>query len=153
MSALTKFGHLFKVIFTGAVKVEKAVEPYVEAVVPATIPAFHVFDVGVEIVKDVEAAFGAAGVVQGGAAKLEAALPGFGLALNAYTLAKFPGSEAILKAEAYVLAKKGLLNAIVAYANAIPESVTVAPSPTAMIAATATAAALNAAKSQAGTAG
>jgi len=153
MSALTKFGHLFKVIFANAVKVEKAVEPYIEAVVPATVPAFHVFDYAVEIVKDVEAAFAAAGVVKGGDAKLAAALPGFGLALDAYTREKFPGSEAILKAEAYVLAKKSLLNAIVAYANAIPESVTVAPSPTAMIAATATAAALNAAKPSAGTAG
>lgn len=153
MSWLSKFGHLFKLIFANAVKVEKAVEPYIEAVVPATVPAFHVFDYAVEIIKDVEAAFAAAGVVQGGAAKLAAALPSIGLALDAYTKAKFPGSDQVLKTEAYLASKTELINAVVAYLNAIPESIAIAPSPTAMIAATATAAALNAAKPLAGTAG
>ena len=153
MSWLSKFGHLFKTIFADAVKVEKAVEPYVEMVVPATVPAFNVFDHAVEVVKDVEAAFAAAGVVQGGAAKLAAAIPAIGLALDAYTVAKFPGSDQILKTEAYLASKTGLINSVVAYLNAIPESITVAPSSTALIAATATAAAVNASKPLAGSAG
>ena len=153
MSWLKKFGRLFKIIFADAVKVEKAVEPYIEAVVPATIPAFHVFDIGVEIVKDLEAAFAAAGVVQGGAAKLAAAIPLIGLALDAYTLAKFPGSNAVLKTEAYLASKTSVINAIVQYLNALPETLTIAPSGTALIAATAAAAAVNAAKPLAGSAG
>jgi hypothetical protein len=153
MSWLKKFGRLFKIIFSGAVKVEKAVEPYVEAIMPATVPAFNVFDGAVEIVKDVEAAFAAAGVEQGGAMKLAAALPLIGLALDSYTKAKFPGSDAVLKTEAYLASKAGLVNAVVAYLNAMPESVTVAPSGTALIAATATAAAVNAARPLAGSAG
>jgi hypothetical protein len=153
MSWLSKFGRLFKIIFADAVRVEKAVEPYIEAVVPATVPAFNVFDHAVEVVKDVEAAFAAAGVVQGGEAKLAAAMPSIGLALDAYTAAKFPGSDAVLRTEAYLAAKKGLINAVVAYLNAIPESVTVAPSSTALIAATAAAAAVNASKPLTSTAG
>jgi hypothetical protein len=153
MSWLKKFGRLFKIIFADAVKVEKAVEPYIEAVVPATIPAFNVFDHAVEVVKDIEAAFAAAGVVQGGAAKLAAAIPLIGLALDSYTKAKFPGSDAVLKTEAYLASKTGLVNAFVAYLNALPETITVAPSGTALIAATAAAAAVNATKPLAGSAG
>ena len=144
MSFLSKFGSVFKAIFAGAKKVEQAVELPIETLFPATVPIFNVFDRGVEIAKDVEAAFAAAGVEKGGAQKLAAFLPGFSDALDEYTRDKFPGSEAILKAEAYLSSKTALANAIVGYLNSLPESLTVQPTQSALIAAAAAAAATNA---------
>ena len=144
MSWLSKFGHVFKAIFTGAQKVEQAVEIPIEMLFPATVPIFNVFDHGVEIAKDVEAAFAAAGVEKGGALKLAAFMPGFSAALDEYTKDKFPGSESVLKAEAYLASKTALANAIVGYLNALPESVTAQPTQSSLIAAAAAAAATSA---------
>jgi hypothetical protein len=146
MSWLTKFGSTLKSIFTNAQTLEQKAEPIVESLLPASIPVFDVFDTGIEIAKDVEAGFASAGVVKGGSQKLVAALPGFGAALDAYTTAKFPGSTAVLKSEAYIASKPVLMNAIVNYINALPETLTVAPTPSSIIVAAATSAAVSAAK-------
>jgi hypothetical protein len=141
LSFLSKFGKVVLSIFGVAGKIEKIIEKPVEAIVPASTIAFNIFDTGVEIAKDVEAAFAAAGQQSNGSAKLAAALPGFSAALDAYTLAKFPGSDQILQAEAYLASKTALINAIVQYLNSLPESVQITPSSSAIVAAAAVSAA------------
>lgn len=148
MSWLKAFGQKIKTIFDDVAVVEKKVEPIVEAFLPQSTPLFDVFDVAVEIAKSVEGSFAAAGVQTNGPAKLAAALPGFSAALDAYTTAKFPGTNTILKDAAYIASKTILLNAVVAYLNALPDSaVGSTVSSAALIAAAATSAAVKAASS------
>lgn len=126
-SWLSKFGSVMKSIFVAIPKVEAVAKPIIETLLPASIPIFNVFDELVVIAADVERSFAMAGQQTAGVAKLAASLPGLEAALNAYTLAKFPGSASILKSEAYLAAQAPLMNAIVGYLNAIPESLLVIP--------------------------
>jgi hypothetical protein len=134
-SWLTKFGSVMKIIITDVDVVEKKAEPIVEELLPASVPLFNVFDIGVEIAKNVQAGFAAAGLETSGPAMLKAALPSLSAAVDQYTLAKFPGSQDVLKAEAYLAAKPVLMNAIVQYANALPDTLDVKPTSTAILAA------------------
>src|ERR1700731_2676424 len=148
MSWLKTFGQKVKTIFDDVAAIEKKVEPIVETFLPQSIPIFDVFDVAVEIGKSVEGSFAAAGVQSNGPAKLAAALPGISAALDAYTTAKFPGTTTILKDAAYIASKTTLMNAVVEYLNALPDSaVGSTVSSTALIAAAAASAAVKAAAS------
>lgn len=144
-SWLDKFGNELKKIVTDVGKVEAKAKPIVEELVPASTPIFDVFDIGVEIAKDVQAAFAAADQANEGPAMLAAALPGLSAALDQYTLAKFPGSQAILTSEKYLASKPKLMNAIVEYINSMPDSLDVTPTRSAIVAASAVSAALKAA--------
>jgi hypothetical protein len=134
-SWLDKFGSVMKTIITDVGLVESKAKPIVEELLPASVPLFNVFDIGVEIAKNVQAGFAAAGQATNGKAMLAAALPSLSAALDQYTLAKFPGSQAILKSEAYLAAKPALMNAIVQYTNSLPDTLDVQPTSTAILAA------------------
>jgi len=134
-SWLTKFGSVMKTIITDVDVFEKKAEPLVEALVPESVPLFNVFDIGVEIAKNVQAGFAAAGLETSPQAMLKAALPSLSAAVDQYTLAKFPGSKAVLKTKAYLAAKPVLMNAIVQYTNSLPDTLDVQPTSTAILAA------------------
>lgn len=142
-SWLKKFGSVLKTIFVDIGKVESKVKPIVEELLPASAPFFDVFDAGVEVAKNLEVAFNAAGQASNGPAKLKAALPGLSAALDAYTLAKFPGSSDVLKTEAYIASKPVLMNAIVQYLNSLPDTLEVKPTSSSIAIAAAVSAAVS----------
>jgi hypothetical protein len=120
---LSSFGKGLVTVFDLVAKGEQKIEPLAESLLPASIPFFNVFDEGVEIAKDVEAAFTAAGQTAGnGLAKLEAALPGFRVALDQYAADKFPGYDVVKKTEQQLATEEQLLSAIVNWINTLPDS-------------------------------
>ena len=136
-SWLDKFGHAVVVGLNYVLKGEAVAKPIVETYVPASAAIFGVFDTVVEIVKDVQAAFSAAGAQSNGPAMLAAATPGVSAAIDTYITAKFPGSEGVLKADAYLQSKTQIINAVVAMLNALPDSLPVTPTTSATVAAAA----------------
>ena len=103
---------------------EKAAEPIVEALVPASAPIFGILDIIFPIVATTEQAFAAVGQALNGPAKLQAALGGVESAIDQWTVANLPGSAAILATDAYIQARlvaaTAYVNATVAFANALP---------------------------------
>lgn len=146
VSWLKKFGQdILKVL--GIVKtVETVAEPVVEALLPASIPVFSIFDEIMQIVQMGEATYAAVGLAANGPAKLAAALPGVQALLDQWVKDHLPGSAQILTAETYVAAKAAnataYINAAVAFLNSIPANPQTAVTSPAVAAASASAAAV-----------
>lgn len=145
-SWLSKFGQDILKVLGIAQKVEQVAEPVVEALVPASIPFFGIFDKIIQVVMLGEATFAAVGQQSNGAAKLAAALPGVKAMLDQWVMDNLPGSQQILASEAYVSAKAAnataYINAAVAFLNSLPPAATTAVTAPAVAAASAAKAAM-----------
>lgn len=144
VSALKKFGQDVAKFVADASNIEKKIEPIAEAALPASAVVFDVFDESVDIIQDTEGAFASAGLAQAGAAKLAAATPGISAAIDAYITAKFPGAASITKDADYIAAKTTYVNAVVGILNTLPASSATEVTSSAIIAASAVAAAVKA---------
>jgi hypothetical protein len=154
-SWLKRFGHEVLVILGVVAKdvapLEKIAVPVAEALLPAFAPAIAagagIFEKLLEMITTVEGTFAAVGQASNGPAKLQAVLAGIGPILDDYVQYHFPGSAAILKAEAYLASKTGLVNAVVAFLNNLEAGMVAAvPGSSAVAAAAAAQAAVAAAK-------
>lgn len=124
VSWLSKLGADIKKVLGIASAAEKVAEPFVEALVPASIPVFGILDEVFPIISTIEQAFSAVGLQASGPAKLNAALSGVESAIDQWTTNNLPGSASILKADSYLQARlaaaTAYVNATVAFANALP---------------------------------
>lgn len=154
VSWLKKFGQevgrVLGVAAKDALPIEKQIVPIAEALLPQFTPeimaADGIFEKAVDEVTTMEAAFAAVGQASNGAAKLQAVLTSMNGVIDQWVANKFPGSAGIVSGEAYVAAKAGLINSIVAFLNGIDGSVVnIIPSSAALAAGSAAKAALAAA--------
>ena len=145
-SWLSKFGQDVLKVLGIAQKVETAAEPVIEALVPASIPAFAIFDKIIQIVMLGESTFAAVGMAANGPAKLSAALPGVEALLDQWVQDNLPGSADILKAQSYLASKTAnataYINAAVAFLNSLPPAAQTAVTSPAVAAAAAAKAAV-----------
>lgn len=124
VSWLKKLGQDILKVLGVVVKVEQVAEIPVEAILPASIPAFGVFDKVMQLVGVAESSFAAAGQASNGPAKLQSILAATGKILDQYVADNFPGSAEILKSEQYIAGKTTVatqyINSVVAFLNSIP---------------------------------
>src|SRR5271155_3450780 len=126
VSWLKKLGQDVLKVLGVVAPAEKVAEPFIEALLPASVPVFGILDEIFPIITVTEQAFSAVGQQSNGPAKLNAALSGVEAAIDQWTAANLPGSAAILATDAYIQAKlaaaTAYVNATVAFANALPAS-------------------------------
>ena len=125
-SWLKKLGQDFVKFLGIANKIEKAAEPIVEAILPASTIGFSLFDGVVAIVTSGEQAFAAFGQASNGPAKLQAALGGVIQLFEQYIQTNLPGSAQILASEQWLSARSAIatqyINTVVAFLNSLPAS-------------------------------
>ena len=147
---LKKLGQDVLKVLGIASSAEKVAEPFVEALVPASIPVFGILDEVFPVVTTVEQAFAAVGQQSNGPAKLNAALTGVESAIDQWTTDNLPGSTTILQTDAYIQARlaaaTAYINATVAFANALPASTSTSATSAGVAAASAAKAAVAAVK-------
>ena len=139
VSWLKKLGQDVLKVLGIAQKVEAIAEPVVEALLPASIPAFSIFDRVIALVTTTESAFAAVGMQSSGPAKLTAVLGAVESLLDGWVTSNMPGSADILKGEQYLAARTAnataYVNAAVAFLNSLPASAQTATTPEAVAAA------------------
>lgn len=146
VSWLKKLGQDVVKVLGVAQKVESAAEPVVEALLPASIPAFSIFDRIISLITSTESAFAAVGLQSSGPAKLNAVLAAVTSLLDGWVTSNLPGGADIVKGEQYIAARAAnataYVNAAVAFLNSLPASATTAVTPEAVAAASAAQAAV-----------
>lgn len=127
---------------------EKVAEPFIEALVPASIPVFGILDQIMPVISTVQQTFAAVGQAGNNQAKLQAALTGVEGAIDQWVAANLPGSASIKNADSYIQARTAAatayINATVAFANALPANPSTAVTSAGVAAASAAVAAVNA---------
>jgi hypothetical protein len=123
VSWLKKLGQGFVKVFGIVAGIEKVAEVPLEALVPATIPGFAIFDKVASLVGIAETNAALVGQASNGPAKLQAVLTTTGQLLDQYVQDNFPGSADILKSETYIQGKVGVatqfVNTVVAFLNSL----------------------------------
>lgn len=155
VSWLKKFGQAVAkgigIIAKDVLPAEKVIAPLAAALAPQFALeigyASGLFEKIAGLASTTEAAFESVGQGSNGPAKLDAVLSVISSDLDQWVTSNLPGTEAILKGEAYLASKSDFVSAVVKFLNSIDGSgLMITPSPQAVIAVAATKAALTAAK-------
>jgi len=109
-------GAVVKVVNT-VVGVEQKAEPFVEAMLPQTIPFFSIADRAIALIKTAEGSYAAVGQAANGPAKLAAVESAITQDFDAWIKLQLPGDVVLQDAENYAASKSGFINSLVQALN------------------------------------
>jgi hypothetical protein len=97
--------------------VEQKAEPFVETMLPQTVPFFSIADRAITLIKTAEGSYAAVGQAANGPAKLAAVESAISQDFDAWIKLQLPGDVKLQDAENYAASKKGFINSLVQALN------------------------------------